>query len=73
MATNEAPSSQLTPPGENATPDDIKAWVEDQLDVLGEMPILGRFISLGPNERRRGGTSLYDSCFLTKLKARQTL
>jgi hypothetical protein len=48
-----------TPPGDDASPHDIKAWVEEQLDLMREIPILGRFISLGPAERRRGGVLLY--------------
>lgn len=52
-------SGQMEPPGENASPDDIKAWVEEQLDLLGDTAILGRFVSLGPAERRRGGTLSY--------------
>lgn len=69
MATNTVPSSQLSPPDENSTPDDIKAWVEEQLDRLSNTPILGRFVSLGPSERRRGGAPLSDlhrndKCFL---------
>ena len=69
MATSDVPSSQLTPPDENSTPDDIKAWVEEQLDLLADTPILGRFVPLGPSERRRGGTSPHPhfACFCSAL------
>lgn len=42
-------------PAAGASDEDIKAWVEYQLDSLGEMPLLQRFVLLGGAERRSGG------------------
>lgn len=49
--------TQAVPPTNSSTPDEIKAWVEHQLDLLGDTPLMNRFVLLGPNERRRGGVS----------------
>ena len=43
------------PPTNSSSPEEIKAWVEHQLDLLGSAPLLNRFVLLGPHERRRGG------------------
>lgn len=42
-------------PGATADDDELKVWVEYQLDSLGEMPLLQRFVLLGAAERRAGG------------------
>lgn len=42
-------------PGAAADGDEVKAWVEFQLDSLGEVPLLQRFVLLGGAERRTGG------------------
>jgi hypothetical protein len=40
------------------TREEMKARVENQLDEMSESPVLGRFVLLGPSERRRGGVIL---------------
>lgn len=57
------------PPTNSSNPDEIKAWVEHQLDVLGNTPLLGRFVMVGPHERRRGGTPLALIDLVSKLFA----
>lgn len=42
-------------PAAGAPDEDVKAWVEYQLDCLGEVPVLQRFVMLGASERRTGG------------------
>jgi hypothetical protein len=56
-ATKDIP----TYPTEDASTDELKAWVEHQLDKIGSTPLLNRFVLLGPRERRRGGTLLATS------------
>jgi hypothetical protein len=48
-------ATQAAPPTAGANADEIKAWVEHQLDVIGDIPLMNRFVLLGPNQRRRGG------------------
>eukprot|EP00892_Ulva_mutabilis_P004417 jgi/Ulvmu1/2347/UM013_0195.1 len=45
-------------PEAGASDDEVKAWVEWQLDGLGEMPVLQRFVMLGSAERRCGGQAV---------------
>ncbi|NJR42366.1 MAG: hypothetical protein HC767_06600 [Akkermansiaceae bacterium] len=51
-------ATSAMPPTNSSTPDEIKAWVEHQLDIIGNDPLLNRFVLLGPHERRRGGAHL---------------
>jgi hypothetical protein len=53
--------TSVAPPTNASSPDEIKAWVEHQLDLIGDTPLLDRFMLLGPNERRRGGALLATS------------
>lgn len=53
------------PPTKDASMDEIKAWVDHQLDLVGTTPVLNRFVMLGPHERRRGGTPLATSAAST--------
>lgn len=51
-------NTAVAPPTNASSPDEIKAWVEHQLDMLGDTPLLNRFVLVGPHERRRGGAPL---------------
>lgn len=45
----------MVPPQEGAQPDDAMNFVEMQLDSLADAEVLGGFVLLGAQERRRGG------------------
>ena len=45
----------LQPPGGGASVEELMNFVEMQLDSIGEAPVLGGFVMLGPQDRRRGG------------------
>ena len=55
----------VVPPTKDASMDEIKAWVDHQLDLIGTTPVLNRFVMLGPHERRRGGAPLATSAAST--------
>lgn len=63
MTTFEQQTVDATwqPPAPGAAHDEVKAWVEHQLDQIGSTPLIGRFVLLGESERRRGGTHLLTS------------
>ena len=46
------------PPAPHAGGEEVKEWVEYQLDQIGSTPVIGKFVLLGPAERRRGGERL---------------
>lgn len=52
---NQTVDATWQPPAQGASSEDVKAWVEHQLDRIGSTPLIGRFVMLGPSERRRGG------------------
>jgi hypothetical protein len=60
MTTFERQTVDATvqPPTKGAPHDEVKAWVEHQLDQIGSTPLLGRFVLLGPSQRRCGGATL---------------
>lgn len=43
------------PPEADANPEEIRDWVNHQLDSIGSTPLLDQFVLLGEGERRRGG------------------
>ena len=57
------------PPTNSSSPEEIKAWVEHQLDLLGSAPLLNRFVLLGPHERRRGGAPIATSALRVHIAA----
>jgi hypothetical protein len=48
-------SSALVPPAPGAPLEDVKAWMELQLDLLGDSLLLGKYELLGAAQRRIGG------------------
>ena len=50
--------STIQAPTSSSSVDEIKAWVQRQLDMLGDTPLLNRFVMIGPRERRTGGAHL---------------
>jgi hypothetical protein len=51
----------------NSVPQDEVIGVEHQLDKFGSTPLLGRFLLLGPSQRRRGGWIRCFCCLLREL------
>lgn len=53
--TTMGTTGALQPPGGGASVEELMNFVEMQLDSIGEAPVLGGFVMLGPQDRRRGG------------------
>lgn len=50
-------SQDIRMPNDESPPEEVKDWVETQLDSIDQSPLLDRFVLLGATERRRGGTT----------------
>ena len=68
-AQSPATEGMHAPPAKDASMDEIKAWVEIQLDQIGSTPLLNRFVLLGPHERRRGGAPIATSALRVHIAA----
>ena len=59
----------MVPPQEGAQPDDAMNFVEMQLDSLADAEVLGGFVLLGAQERRRGCALFVFLCFFVSLRS----